>query len=95
VNQFVAQTAVACRTPGTARIARTAPGVTDVSPEPAWISTSAPVACQEAVTSPLLMPWLTIPAKVARLSVSTSANAGSAPGRAGRGPGTKPSGSDQ
>ena len=51
------------------------------------------MTCQEAVISPRAMPWLTIPAKVARLSVSTSANAGSAPvsvDRAARDSATKP-----
>ena len=55
--------------------------------------TSAPVACQEAAISPRVMPSLTIPAKVARLSASTSANAGSTPvseDRAARDSATKP-----
>ena len=43
------------------------------------IATSAPVLCQEAATSPRVMAWLTMPAKVVRLSASTSANAGSTP----------------
>ena len=94
MNQLVFQTSVACRTPGTAPIAVTAAGET--GPEPGAGSgpcTSAPVTCQEAVISPRAMPWLTIPAKVARLSVSTSANAGSAPvsvDRAARDSATKP-----
>ena len=93
MNQLVFQTSVACRTPGTAPIALTAAGVIGPVPGPGWIITSAPVTCQEAVISPRAMPWLTIPAKVARLSVSTSANAGSAPvsvDRAARDSATKP-----
>ena len=54
-------------------------GVTGPTCGPVWIDTSAPVACQDAAVSPRVMPVLTIPAKVARLSASTSANAGSTP----------------
>jgi hypothetical protein len=43
------------------------------------MATSAPVLCQEAATSPRVMAWLTMPAKAARLSARTSANAGSTP----------------
>ena len=71
----------------------TASGESGPVPGGVWIITSAPVTCQEAVISPRAMPWLTIPAKVARLSVSTSANAGSAPvsvDRAARDSATKP-----
>ena len=46
---------------------------------PGWISASAPVVSQDAVVSPRVMPSPTIPAKVARLSTRTSANAGSTP----------------
>ena len=86
-------TSVACSTPGTAATALTAAGETAGEAGPGVISTSAPVACQEAVISPFVMPWLTIPAKVARVSVSTSAKAGSAAvsgDRAARESATKP-----
>ena len=43
------------------------------------ICTSAPVVCQAVAVSPRAMPVLTIPAKVARVSARTSANAGSSP----------------
>ena len=72
-------TAVACATPRTAAIAFSSAAVTGPSAGAGWIATSAPVACQEAAVSPRVMPLLTIPAKVARLSASTSANAGSRP----------------
>ena len=77
VAQVVFQVAVRCRTPGTAAIAFSAAGVTGA--DVAVIATSAPVLCQEAAISPRVIAWLTIPAKVARLSASTSANAGSTP----------------
>ena len=51
------------------------------------------MVCQEAAISPRAIPALTIPAKVARLSASTSANAGSTPvseDRAARDSATKP-----
>ena len=79
VTQFVFQTAVAWRTPRTAAIALTAAGVTGPDTGPVSITTSAPVACQDAEISPRVIPLFTIPAKVARLSASTSANAGSTP----------------
>ena len=62
-------------------------GVTGQAVGPGWITTSAPVVCQDVAISPLVMPLLTIPAKVARLSASTSANAGSDAGQ--RGPGRR------
>ena len=51
------------------------------------------MVCQEAAISPRAIPALTMPAKVARLSASTSANAGSTPvseDRAARDSATKP-----
>ena len=75
--QPVFQVAVSRRTPGTAAIAFSAAGV--IGADVAVMATSAPVLCQEAATSPRLMAWLTMPAKAARLSARTSANAGSTP----------------
>src|SRR6516225_8555389 len=77
VVQLVFQVAVSRRTPGTAAIACSAADVTGL--DVAVIATSAPVLCQEAAISPRVMAWLTMPAKVARLSASTRANAGSTP----------------
>ena len=73
------QTAATCRTPGTAAIARTAAGVAGAVAEPVVITASPPVACQDAATSPLAIALRSVPAKVATLSASTSANAGSTP----------------
>ena len=79
MTQVEFQTAATCCTPGTAAIARTAAGVAGFVPGPVVIITSAPVACQDAAASPLAMALRSVPAKVARLSASTSANAGSTP----------------
>src|SRR5580692_8345442 len=73
----VSQTAATRRTPGTAVIARWVAGVTGASGSGSLITTSAPVVCQDAAASPLAMAAAIIPAKVARLSASTSANTGS------------------
>jgi hypothetical protein len=79
VSQVEFQTAATCCTPGTAAIARTAAGVTGAVAEPVVITASPPVACQDAATSPLAIALRSVPANVARLSASTSANAGSTP----------------
>jgi hypothetical protein len=60
---------------------------------PVLTTASAPVACQDAATSPRVTASRTIPANAATLSPSTSANTGSTPVselRAARASATKP-----
>ena len=86
----MAQTAVAWCTPGTAAISRTTAEPSG-DPAPVLMTALAPVLCQDAAISPRPMPSLTVPAKLARPSASTSANAGSiAKGRAAPENATKP-----
>ena len=81
VVQVSTQTAATRVTPGTVSAARsaagsiTAPGVCTME---ALTIASAPAACHEALTSPLLTAVETMPANAATLSAMTRANAGSA-----------------
>ena len=79
MTRVVFQTAVACETPRTAAIAFRSAEVIGPEAGVVMICASAPVLCQAAAVSPRAMPLLTIPAKAARVSASTSANAGSTP----------------